>query len=447
MKRKISSLFVLLFLITTLCSCSGRQKLLFLNWGEYIDESLITAFEEKYNCEVVMDLGDSNEIFYSKVRGGTTVYDVVCPSDYMVEKMYENDMLLKIDFSKISSYDKDNYLAGVSSLASTMEEDDPGISDYYLPYLWGSWGIVYSTYIDGLKEKVINSYANTGSNWSSLFDRSYLPSGTKVAMYDSHQHAYNIACKYLGLDTKEELAQTNLDKIYELVKNMNFDAWGTDNIKKDIVAKNLDLGFMWTGDFLYYYCEQAASVLIDAYLAGDLSETNTSEMILALTSDEGIYTINGNTYQIGFDIYIPDDTIAFCDNLVITKNAANVDLAYKFLDFMNSSSTYVGEEEYDPAYLNCYYVCYNTPLKSVYSEITSLSDYSYSKDDYDLFNEEVASGTDAYSTSLYSLFYDSVIGIAFDKYYDKDSVKGDILTNFNRKYVNRINTTFNNARA
>ena len=57
------------------------------NWGEYIDESLLDAFEEQNNCNVLMDLGESNEIFYSKVFAGTTVYDVVCPSDYMVQKM------------------------------------------------------------------------------------------------------------------------------------------------------------------------------------------------------------------------------------------------------------------------------------------------------------------------------------------------------------------------
>ena len=89
-----------LLLIVSLTSCGGKQMLLFLNWGEYIDEEVLQAFEDKYNCTVSMDLGESNEIFYSKVRGGTTVYDVVCPSDYMVEKMYMNDMLEELDFSK-----------------------------------------------------------------------------------------------------------------------------------------------------------------------------------------------------------------------------------------------------------------------------------------------------------------------------------------------------------
>ena len=108
MKRRISALFLVLLTALTLSSCGSKDVLLFLNWGEYIDESLLDDFETLYNCEVQMDLGESNEIFYSKVSAGTTVYDVVCPSDYMVEKLYKNNMLSEIDYSLIPSFDFDN---------------------------------------------------------------------------------------------------------------------------------------------------------------------------------------------------------------------------------------------------------------------------------------------------------------------------------------------------
>ena len=111
-----------------LSSCTNRQTLLFLNWGEYIDEDILEAFEEKYNCNVSMDLGDSNEIFYSMVKAGTTVYDVVCPSDYMVEKMYSAGLLQEIDFSKLtmSGYNpnteegKDSMRKGVLAILDEM---------------------------------------------------------------------------------------------------------------------------------------------------------------------------------------------------------------------------------------------------------------------------------------------------------------------------------------
>lgn len=259
MKRRISALLLAGLTALTLSSCGSKDVLLFLNWGEYIDETLLEDFERLYNCEVQMDLGESNEIFYSKVSAGTTVYDVVCPSDYMVEKLYKNDMLSEIDFSKISNFDKDNLRPGVKKIYSDMDTELSNIMDsyqkgsidnYFIPYLWGTWGICYTTQKEGIKEAVTGNK----NGWASLFDRSVLPAGTKVAQYDSHQHVYYAACRYLenqgyDINPQDELNDTNLGMIESLISNMNYNAWGTDTIKKDIVVGNIDLGFMWTGIF------------------------------------------------------------------------------------------------------------------------------------------------------------------------------------------------------
>ena len=443
MLKRLSSIMMLIASIFILSSCSSKEKLLFLNWGEYIDESLIEAFEDKYDCIVLMDLAESNEIFYSKVRAGTTVYDIVCPSDYMVEKMYENNMLMEIDFTKLESYDpnSEDIRYGVNHITSIMQENtDDDIINYFVPYLWGTWRIMYNTELEGLEEAVVNS----SNEWSSLFDRDTLPKGTKVAMYDSHQHAYYAACRYLNLkNIYEEQSNSNLKKIEKAVKDMNYNAWGTDNIKKDIVAGNIDLGFMWTGDFLYYYCENVANTVMDAYLNDDVSYENFEEMINILTSDERVYEANGKVYTVGFDLFIPSDTVAFCDNLVITKDSSNTDLAYKFIDFMCSNKVTINEDEVTPAFSNTYYVCYDTPFYSIYDEILGLSDSDFTKEDIDLFKSE---GGDPYDSSLYWKFYDFANSIAFDKYYPKDGAKGSILPNFDRSYVDIINTTFNNAR-
>ena len=132
--RKFLNLFLLLVLVLSFTSCAKKDILLFLNWGEYIDEAMIEEFEKEYNVEVVMDLGDSNEIFYSKVRGGTTCYDVVVPSDYMVKKMYDNDMPLKLDLTKIPNFNSNNLMLGVEGIAETLEQKSKGISDYFIPY-------------------------------------------------------------------------------------------------------------------------------------------------------------------------------------------------------------------------------------------------------------------------------------------------------------------------
>ena len=280
-------------------------------------------------------------------------------------------------------------------------------------------------------------------------------------MYDSHQHAYYAACKYLGFDNYKELPGSDLNTIKALIEKMDYDAWGTDNIKKDIVAGNIDVGFMWTGDFLYYYCEQAAKTIMSAYLASDISIDDIENMIKILTdSTKRVYKANNNSYEIGFDLFIPEDTIAFCDNLAITKDSENTELAYKFIDFMTSNSvskkldsngnepTNIEPDDLiQPSFSNTYYVCYDAVEANVYDELTSLSDFEFTNDVLNQFNSEVKSGVDPYDSTLFNVLYDYVISIAFEKYYPKDTTKGSILAAFPRAYVNTINTVFNNARA
>ena len=475
MKKKFYLLSLITFMIFVLSSCSNRITLLFLNWGEYVDESILEAFEDKYNCNVSMDLGESNEIFYSKVLAGTTVYDVVCPSDYMVMKMYQKDKIEKIDFSRLKNYDgATDVREGVLSIREDMiAGTDDNITDYYVPYLWGTWGIMYDTKEDGLQEAVEGKKARTdgkNSQWQSLFDRNSLPGGMKVAMYDSHQHAYYAACRYLGYDPHQELETSKLNEIKKLVKEMKYNSWGTDLIKKNIVAGNLDLGFMWTGDFLYYYAEQAADRVIRAYLDGKITADEVGDMIAEITdSNDRVYK-DLNKYEIGFDIFIPDDTIAFCDNLVVVKDksrsSAKEDLIYKFIDFMCSSEGIKIREDIPddsedaednivyPANTNTQFVCYDTPFESIYDEILGLKDseetldYLSEKALEDLKKTAKSSDPDSYNDSdPYWAAYNSVLAIAFEKYYPKNGKVGSILGCFDRHYVNEINTTFNNARA
>ena len=86
--KKYLVLMVIVSIISLFVSgCSGKETLLFLNWGEYINYDMVEAFEKEYNCNVIVDLADSNELFYAKVKSGTTAYDLVCPAEYMVQKI------------------------------------------------------------------------------------------------------------------------------------------------------------------------------------------------------------------------------------------------------------------------------------------------------------------------------------------------------------------------
>ncbi len=118
---KIHKKFLLLLIVVALpfvlASCGQRDKLLVLNWGEYISEDVVALFEEEYGVEVSISIADSNELFYSKLKSGTTAYDLIVPSDYMIEKMMVKDLIQEIDFDKLENYDPINnpYLQGLNA--------------------------------------------------------------------------------------------------------------------------------------------------------------------------------------------------------------------------------------------------------------------------------------------------------------------------------------------
>lgn len=323
---KKSNLFLASLLslgIVTLSSCSSDNTLLILNWGEYINDDVVAEFEQEYNCEVVISIADSNEKFYSKVKAGTTAYDLVVPSDYMVQKMADQNMLQELDLSKISNYDRNNFMPGVNGIIDAMNVDKD-YSNYFVPYFFGTFGLMYNkncAECEDLEEKV-KTYG-----WQGYFDTDIIPDSVKVGMYNVPRNSYAAAMFYNHLSPNEynsdllSLAKTTLSK-------RKFKEWGTDTLKRGVQAGNLDLAFVYTGDFLdmlYGVCE-------------------TPEDLESLS----------------FDIYVPEETIAFMDTLVMPKNARHVDLAYKFMDFMLRK---------DSCYNNASVVGYCTPLKSAYEEI------------------------------------------------------------------------------
>jgi spermidine/putrescine-binding protein len=320
--KKISFASLILFIMFLVTGCGRENTLLVLNWGEYINEDVVARFEEKYGVSVIIDIGDSNELFYSKVKSGTTVYDLVIPSEYMVDKMVSKDLLQKINFDLLKNYDPVNnpYLPGVKGIMDLMFE---GFDQYVVPYFWGTFGLMYNKRVEGLEEAV------TTHSWDAYFNENLRPKGVRIGMYDVARFAYaaallaNNKSPNLADNDSLELARTTLKKLTNPV-------WQTDLLKKKIAADNLDLAFVYTGD------------LLDT-LYTDLGEGKTLE-------------------EIQYDIYIPDNTIAFLDSFVIPKKARHVELAHKFIDFF-----------LDPinAYDNASIIGYCTPLVNAYQMIVN----------------------------------------------------------------------------
>lgn len=442
MRKSINIFLIALTLITVLLtsSCSSTKKLLLLNWGEYINMDLVSEFEDKYDCEVVISLADSNDLFYSKVKSGTTVYDLVVPSDYMVSKMHSKGLLQPIDYHKLGFNSFEEYqnifLPGVKGIINEMEKQTTNIKNYFVPYFWGTWGIMYNK----TNQELAKVLTEADDIWQVFFEDNLLPSGTKTGMYDTSRYAYAAAMFYANKSPNEQSDEA-LNLAEEILSNKRFTSWATDTLKKDIARGNLDLGFMWTGDFLDMLYQELKATTLD---------------------------------NVGFDIIIPEKTIAFCDSFVITKNARNVDLAHKFIKFFLDENI---------AYRNASIVGYCTPIAKTYDMITKYNNQITINDlkQSSLSNIQVnplengnyviegicnnqgfiLEATLNEINQLGLTIEANILDIdpkwlanwsyAVNKYYPKDidnekGFNGVILNNLPREYIDQINTLCNNAK-
>ncbi len=267
------------------------QTLHIYNWGEYTGENIIGDFEEETGATVVMENFDSNEQMYIKVANGES-YDLLVPSDYMIQRLIEEDLLQKLDKSKLTCMDK---------LADAVKglPYDPN-NDYSVPYFWGTVGIVYD------KNKVdIEDLEREGYN--IFLDEKYKGD---VYLYDSERDSFMMALKALGYSMNTENEQ-ELKEAYEwlvqCVETMDTEIV-TDEIIDNMAQGRKALGLIYSGDASY---------------------------VMAENEDMGYF--------------MPETgTNLWSDAMVIPKNAKNPDLAHAFINYASDydgaydNSSYVG---------------------------------------------------------------------------------------------------------
>lgn len=233
--KKLIGLSVLLTLMVLLAGCAkdDGEKVYVYNWGEYIDEETLDLFEEETGIRVVYEEYEQNEDMYPKVQSGAVKYDVVCPSDYMIQKMIENDLLHELNLDNIPNI---KYIDPIHLKSS--QEFDPG-NKYSVPYCWGTLGILYNkTMVD----EPIDS-------WGVLFDEKY--SG-EILMIDSVRDAFAIALIYLGYDlnstneTELEEAKILLQKQYPLVQG-----YFVDQVRDKLIGGEAAIGVIYSGEAIY----------------------------------------------------------------------------------------------------------------------------------------------------------------------------------------------------
>ena len=211
----------------------GSGQVFVYNWGEYLDPEVIDLFEEETGIEVVYEEFETNEIMYPKVAAGAIAYDVVCPSDYMIQKMIENDLLQEINFDNIPNIENidEEYL-------NWSREFDPD-NKYSVPYCWGTVGILYNT---TMVEGTIDS-------WDVLWDETYKDN---ILMQDSVRDAMMVALKKLGYSmnttSEEEIAEAT-DLLIE--QKPLVQAYVIDQVRDKMIGNEAAIGVIYSGEAIY----------------------------------------------------------------------------------------------------------------------------------------------------------------------------------------------------
>ena len=267
------------------------QTLHVYNWGEYTGENIISDFEEETGCTVVMENFDSNEQMYIKVANGES-YDILVPSDYMIQRLIDEGYLQKLDYSSLDCMD--NLCESVLNLPYDPE------NEYSVPYFWGAVGIVYDKTKVDLEDLEKEGFA-------IFLDEKYKGD---IYLYDSERDSFMMALKSLGYSMNTE-SEKELEEAYhwlvQCVQTMEPEIV-TDEIIDNMAQGRKALGLIYSGDAAY---------------------------VMSENEDMGYY--------------LPESgTNLWSDAMVIPQNAKNPELAHEFINFVSDydgaydNSSYVG---------------------------------------------------------------------------------------------------------
>lgn len=280
MKKSVCAVFALAVGLTALAGCgqspAKNGEVIVYNWGEYIDPETLSLFEEETGIRVVYDEFDTNETMYPKVEAGASAYDVICPSDYMIQKMIDNDLLAEINFDNIPNMEN----IGQQYFEQSKEFDPE--NKYSVPYCFGTVGILYN-------KTMVNGPIDS---WAVLWDEQY---ADNILMQDSVRDAFMVALKLNGysMNTLDE-AELQIAKNSLIDQKPLVQAYVIDQVRDKMIGDEAAIGVIYSG--------------------------------------EAIYTQRENE---NLEYVIPKEgTNVWIDSWVIPKNAPNKENAEKFIDFM-----------------------------------------------------------------------------------------------------------------
>lgn len=315
--KKVFLFFLSITVVLSLClvplaGCTKREdQLKIYNWEDYMDEDILDEFIDEYNeangtkFKVKMQNFDTNETMYSKVSKGGADYDLLCPSDYMIEKMVKGNLLAELDYNNIPNY------ANVD--ANTVGHSFDPDQKYSVPYMWGTMGILYN------KEKISQNELDT-YGWGVLWNKgNNAQISKKILMKDSVRDSFAIASIYANRDSLltldvasrksavqgyiNDYSSAGISAAEAVLKAQKtaLKGYEVDSGKDDMVTGSAYANLAWSGDAIYAIAESAAA--------------------------------NGGTSKLGYYIPMEGSNLWF-DGWVIPKKAVNKSLAEAFINFL-----------------------------------------------------------------------------------------------------------------
>ena len=307
MRRLFTLIVALCTLIGTTTAADREHTLKIYNWADYIDEDVLVEFQQWYKeqtgeeVEIIYQLFDINEIMLAKIERGKEDFDVVCPSEYIIERMLRNDLLLPIDkdFGNTPNYIDTNISPYIIDIFNKIDGSGKNANDYAVGYMWGTTGLLYNT------KYVTPEQAAT---WSTLHNEQF---AKKIFIKDAFRDVYGPILVYLKRDaidrgeiTMDEVMYDASDESIALVETFLKHAkrlvagWEADFGKEMMTKEKAYINLTWSGDAVWAI-EEAAEV------------------------------------GVTLDYYVPDEgSNVWFDGWVIPKYAQNVKAARYFINFM-----------------------------------------------------------------------------------------------------------------
>ena len=307
MRKLFTLVLTFCFAVGTLSAADREHTLKVYNWADYIDEEVLAEFEEWYKeqtgeeVEIIYQLFDINEIMLAKIERGKEDFDVVCPSEYIIERMLRNNLLLPIDkdFGNTPNYIDSNISPYIIDRFNMIDGSGKNANDYAVGYMWGTTGLLYNT-------KYVT--AEQARSWSILHDEQFRK---KIFIKDAFRDVYGPILVYLKRDaidrgevTMDQVMYDASDESIALVETFLKKAkrlvagWEADFGKEMMTKEKAYINLTWSGDAVWAI-EEAADV------------------------------------GVSLDYYVPDEgSNVWFDGWVIPKYAKNIKAARYFINFM-----------------------------------------------------------------------------------------------------------------